>query len=75
MPQTAVVASWWDYGYWITTVSNKTTLVDNATWNWTQISRAASMSVSNETEAVKISKKYDATHVVIFVRFYYDGVD
>ena len=57
------------------TVSNKTTLVDNATWNWTQISRAASMFMSNETEAVKILKKYDATYVVIFVTFYYDGVD
>jgi len=75
LPQTAVVASWWDYGYWITTVSNKTTLVDNATWNWTQISRVATMFMSNETEAVNILKKYDATHVVVFVTFYYDGVD
>lgn len=75
LPQTAVVASWWDYGYWITTVSNKTTLVDNATWNWTQISRVALTFMSNETEAVQILSKYDATHVVIFVTFYYDGVD
>ncbi len=75
LPQTAVVACWWDYGYWITTVSNKTTLVDNATWNWTQIVRVASMFMSNETEAVKILKKYDATHVVVFMTFYKDGVD
>ena len=27
----AVIASWWDYGYWITTLSERTTLVDNAT--------------------------------------------
>ena len=27
----AVIASWWDYGYWITTLSERTTLVDNST--------------------------------------------
>ncbi|MDB3956418.1 glycosyltransferase family 39 protein [Candidatus Nitrosopelagicus sp.] len=27
----AIIASWWDYGYWITTLSNRTTIVDNAT--------------------------------------------
>ena len=26
-----VIASWWDYGYWITTLSDRTTLADNAT--------------------------------------------
>ena len=27
----AVIASWWDYGYWITTLGERTTIVDNAT--------------------------------------------
>jgi len=27
----AIIASWWDYGYWITTLSDRTTLADNAT--------------------------------------------
>ena len=26
-----MIASWWDYGYWITTLSERTTLVDNST--------------------------------------------
>ncbi|MDC0203794.1 hypothetical protein OAJ88_01950 [Candidatus Nitrosopelagicus sp.] len=30
-PEDAVIAAWWDYGYWITTLSDRTTLVDNAT--------------------------------------------
>ena len=29
--------SWWDYGYQITGFSNRTTLVDNNTWNNTHI--------------------------------------
>ena len=30
-PENSVIASWWDYGYWITTLSDRTTIVDNAT--------------------------------------------
>ena len=62
-----VVASWWDYGYWITNLGNKTSLADNGTWNLTQIATIGRMFMSNETEAVKILQKYDATHVVVFV--------
>jgi dolichyl-diphosphooligosaccharide--protein glycosyltransferase len=32
-PETAVVMSWWDYGYQIAGMANRTTLVDNNTWN------------------------------------------
>ena len=33
--------SWWDYGYQITAIANRTVLVDKNTWNNTQISRVA----------------------------------
>ena len=75
LPADAVVVSWWDYGYWITTLGNRTTVVDNATFNATQIKNIALMFMSNETEAIKILKKYDATHVVVFTTFYEDGRD
>jgi len=40
-PEDAIIASWWDYGYWITTLSERTTLADNATLiNW-QIQKIA----------------------------------
>ncbi len=32
-PQDTVVMSWWDYGYQIAGFSDRTTLVDNNTWN------------------------------------------
>ena len=67
-----VVASWWDYGYWITALGNRTTLVDNGTFNSTQIEQVAMMFMSNESKAVEILGKYDATHVVVFTTFYYD---
>ena len=37
--QNAKVMSWWDYGYQITAMANRTILVDNNTWNNTHISR------------------------------------
>jgi len=69
----AVVASWWDYGYWITVIGNKTSLADNGTWNTTQIEQIGKMFMSNETEAVEILKEYDATHILVFTTFYTEG--
>jgi len=65
-----VVASWWDYGYWITVIANKTTLADNGTINGTQIAQIGRMFMSNETEAIRILKKYNVTHVVVYVTFF-----
>jgi len=62
----SVVAAWWDYGYWITDIANKTTLIDNSTINSTQIAQVALMFLSNETQALPILQKYGATHVVVF---------
>jgi dolichyl-diphosphooligosaccharide--protein glycosyltransferase len=36
-PDDCVVLSWWDYGYWIQTMGNRTTLADGSTNNGTQI--------------------------------------
>ena len=40
-PENAIIASWWDYGYWITTLSDRTTIIDNATLNDWQIKKMA----------------------------------
>ena len=37
----AVIASWWDYGYWITTLSDRSTLIDNSTLIDWQIKKMA----------------------------------
>ncbi|MDH5634589.1 MAG: hypothetical protein OEY30_02055, partial [Candidatus Bathyarchaeota archaeon] len=78
----AVVASWWDYGYWITTVANKTSLADNATLNLTQIKRIGLMFMSPETDAVKIltefnqqgrSRGFSASSTYVLAFFTFDG--
>jgi len=64
-----VVASWWDYGYWITAIANRSSLADNGTWNSTQIKQIGLMFMSNEEDAIKILKKFNVTHVVVFTTF------
>jgi len=54
LPSDAVIASWWDYGYWITTISGKTSLVDNATFNQTQIEQVGLMFMSEEITSVEV---------------------
>ncbi|MGC9116187.1 MAG: STT3 domain-containing protein [Conexivisphaera sp.] len=53
-PPNSVVIAWWDYGYWIEVVGNRTAVVDNATINDTQISLVAQMFLDNQTQATRI---------------------
>jgi dolichyl-diphosphooligosaccharide--protein glycosyltransferase len=53
-PEDAVIASWWDYGYWITTLAERKTLVDNATLIDWQIRKVASMFMSTSNNAWQI---------------------
>ena len=46
-PKEAIIASWWDYGYWITTLSDRTTLADNATLIDWQIQKMAYALITN----------------------------
>jgi len=50
----AIVASWWDYGYWITTLSDRTTLVDNATLIDWQIKKMAYALMTSPENSWKI---------------------
>ena len=69
----AVVMAWWDYGYWITAIANKTTLADNGTVNTTQIGAIGRAFISDESQAIEFMKAYDITHVVVFTSFGTDG--
>ena len=53
-PKDAVIASWWDYGYWISTLGERTTLADNATLIDWQISKIARKYMSTPENAWQI---------------------
>jgi dolichyl-diphosphooligosaccharide--protein glycosyltransferase len=56
-PSNSVVISWWDYGYWITVMGNRTSAADNSTINSTRISQIGQMFMSNATQAAKIAEQ------------------
>lgn len=57
--------SWWDYGYQITGMSNRTVIVDNNTWNNTHIATVGLAMASDEDEAYEICRKLDVDYVLI----------
>lgn len=59
------IMSWWDYGYQIAGMGNKTTLVDNNTWNNSHIAMVGKAMSSNETEAYKIMRSLDVDYVLV----------
>ena len=53
-PKDAVIAAWWDYGYWISTLGERKTLADNATLMDWQIRKMASTLFSTPDNAWRI---------------------
>ncbi|MCY0859250.1 MAG: peptide transporter [Sulfolobaceae archaeon] len=56
-PQHSFILSWWDYGYWIEVVGNRTVIDENNTLNGTQIRLMAEIFLNNETFAVNVLEK------------------
>jgi len=66
-PENSVVASWWDYGYWISTVADRTTLIDNATLSTVKIQKVAQIFMSTPDEAWNLLTEWNVDYVVVFV--------
>jgi len=66
-PSDSIILSWWDYGYWITTISERTTLVDNATIDSKQIQKVANILLSPPDDAWNMLQETDSDYVLIFV--------
>ncbi len=74
LPSTAVIASWWDYGYWINSASDASTIVDNGTLNTTQVAMMGYALMSlNLTESLKTFKTWNTTHVLVYFGHRYQG--
>jgi dolichyl-diphosphooligosaccharide---protein glycosyltransferase len=65
-PENAIIASWWDYGYWITTLSDRTTLVDNATLSTEGIARVAKILMSSPEDSFTILEEMNVDYVLVF---------
>uniref|UniRef100_H2ZLK6 Dolichyl-diphosphooligosaccharide--protein glycosyltransferase subunit STT3B n=1 Tax=Ciona savignyi TaxID=51511 RepID=H2ZLK6_CIOSA len=61
----ARVMSWWDYGYQIAGMANRTTLVDNNTWNNSHIALVGKAMASTEDKSIEIMRMLDVDYVLI----------
>ena len=66
-PKDAVIASWWDYGYWISTMGERISLADNSTMDSKRIQNIAKMLLSEPDQAWKMSQEMDADYILIFI--------
>ena len=64
-PEDAKILAWWDYGYQMTSMSNRTVLVDNNTWNNTHIATVGLALASPEERAVEIFERLDAEYALV----------
>lgn len=60
-----VVGAWWDYGYQLAGLANKSTVTDNNTWNNTHIGRIGMMFGSDEEQAYNQARDLGIDYVFI----------
>ncbi len=65
-PEDSVVAAWWDYGYWITTLGERISLADNATLSTLKIQEIARMLLSSPDEGSKLLEDLGADYVLVY---------
>jgi dolichyl-diphosphooligosaccharide--protein glycosyltransferase len=66
-PKDAVIAAWWDYGYWISTLGERATIADNSTISSHIIKNLAKMLLVSPDQGWQMLKDMQADYVVIFV--------
>ena len=69
-PTNAVIISWWDYGYWVNVMGNRTVVADNATLNETRIADIGQMFMSNVTAGAATALRMGhgrPTYVLMFL--------
>ncbi|AET37662.1 dolichyl-diphosphooligosaccharide--protein glycosyltransferase subunit STT3 Ecym_1435 [Eremothecium cymbalariae DBVPG len=61
----AKIASWWDYGYQIGGMADRTTLVDNNTWNNTHIAIVGKAMATSQDKAYHLLRAHDVDYVLV----------
>ena len=66
-PKDAIIGSWWDYGYWLTTMTDRISLADNGTLSTLQIAKIGRTLVSDPDEAWRVLTDWDVDYFMIFI--------
>ncbi|KFM19271.1 dolichyl-diphosphooligosaccharide--protein glycosyltransferase [Marine Group I thaumarchaeote SCGC AAA799-P11] len=77
-PEGSVVASWWDYGYWIQTKGERATLADNSTLSTATIEKIAKIFLNSPDESWRALQEMGVDYFVVNIagqRYNVDGND
>ena len=64
-PEDSRIMAWWDYGYQITAIANRTTIADGNTWNHEHIALLGKALTTDEEEGYQIARHL-ADYVLIW---------
>jgi dolichyl-diphosphooligosaccharide--protein glycosyltransferase len=64
-PPRSRILAWWDYGYQIAGFSDRITIADNNTWNFTHIALVGKALTAPEEEAYSIMDELDCEYVMV----------
>ena len=59
-PEDARVMAWWDYGYQITGIANRTSIADGNTWNHEHIATLGRILSGSEEESHKVARRVES---------------
>ena len=66
-PERSVISSWWDYGYWIQTIAERPSLVDNSTLIDHRIKSIAKIFFETPDDAWKSLMEMETDYFIVFV--------
>lgn len=64
-PKDSKVLSWWDYGYQLAGMAERTTITDNNTWNNTHIATVGRILALPEIESYEVMKSLNVNYVLV----------
>ncbi len=66
-PANAVFAHWWDYGYWVQSIGERSTILDggNAVGYWNHLMGRNVLTATNEQDTLDFLYSHNGTHLLI----------
>ncbi len=63
----AIFAHWWDYGYWVQTGGQRTTVTDGGNWigYWNHLMGRHGLMAQDQTEALEFFNMHNVTHFLV----------
>ncbi|MCX6642684.1 MAG: glycosyltransferase family 39 protein [Candidatus Bathyarchaeota archaeon] len=68
-PEGSVIATWWDYGYWIETIAQRPTIIDGSTQTPYPIMTMGKIMMSPQNVSLPLLNKFGADYILVFNTF------